>query len=370
MISLRSKKRNNYLLCGCVLMFCGSAYAQSTNPDSYMHLGGAVRMNYGWMDYARNSALAPELVRANFDGAQGPYEYAFDYRWLPNDVHYPLAAWGGWRSEDRNTTVRAGIITMPFGLFPEPYQNFWGSVDYLAGFTNNPNLGVLWNRQSGNDVFYAGYFASDEYGNGKNTSRNAGDLIITPDAPYKQGQMALARYEHTFDALNGKLALGMSGLGGQAKDVLNHTNYNEYAVAAHAQLDYTNTRLQFQWIHYNYNVPNDYVRLGVVGMVYPIARQADVPSLNAAYKWLHVGPLDYLQCYNNLSGAIPYGNISQSHRSVLNVVGCLLSKNHMMTYIDLISAKNVVTAGGNDVALTSESPGWHTRLNVNIGFYF
>jgi hypothetical protein len=43
----------------------------------------------------------------------------------------------------------------------------------------------------------------------------------------------------------------------------------------------------------------------------------------------------------------------------------------MVTYVDWIAGNNMWFAGGPGIGIDDGSPSrWHSRLNVNIGFYF
>lgn len=43
----------------------------------------------------------------------------------------------------------------------------------------------------------------------------------------------------------------------------------------------------------------------------------------------------------------------------------------MLTYVDWIAGRRMWFSGGDGIGLNTASPSrWHSRLNLNIGFYF
>lgn len=93
-------------------------------------------------------------------------------------------------------------------------------------------------------------------------------------------------------------------------------------------------------------------------------------SANLAYSFGERRWLDDITCYNNLSMTRPVGG-GQLRDSWQNVTGCSVQRGIMLAYVDWIAGKNMWFAGGDGIGIDDGGPSrWHSRLNVNVGFYF
>ena len=357
----------------CAALFCVSSsvlgQTSTSAPTDHFHLGGAARLSYGWKDYSRNQPLQPELMRVNVDGSDDAWLYSYEYRWYPNNLHFTHHAWAGWRFNGQSD-LRAGIVTMPFGLLPDASQSFWLNTAYFVGLEANQDLGAVWQLRHGPHWMHVGYFVSDEYGSATDTARMSPDVTKTAQSPYRQRQHLVLRYEQTHDWLGGHLSIGASALAGQLQDERQQREDFHDAWAVHAQWEMAPFLWQLQWIHYDVHVPTPMLAVGAFGSSYSIVSAGDIPSFNVAYTIKPTHWVDSATFYNNLSGLRPAQANSLTRASLQNVIGCSLVKGHMQTYIDLISGKNLIFSGGDGVGIVSSHPGWHTRFNVNIGFYF
>ncbi|KAG0759373.1 hypothetical protein G6F22_019397 [Rhizopus arrhizus] len=59
------------------------AASEDRNTAPHFDLGGAVRFNYGWLDYGPTSRLQLELLRADIDAGSGPFSFSAQYRCSP-----------------------------------------------------------------------------------------------------------------------------------------------------------------------------------------------------------------------------------------------------------------------------------------------
>ncbi len=337
-------------------------------------LGGAVRFNYGWLDYGPTSGLQPELVRIDAKGSAGPAFFSLQYRWYDgfDTVHH---AYAGWKLGDgRNgveSDIRAGIQQVPFGLLPYASHSFWFGSGYYLGIEDDYDLGVVWQRGDGTHQWHAGVFAGDEYGTGANYDRYSFDVATTEDLPYRERERAIVRYENTRDWNGADLALGASAFVGRIENRLDGRTYDHTGAAVHGQWSRGQTTVQAQWARYHYDNPESRVALSAFMFPFEIAAEADVPTFNVAYELPRSGWFDTVTCYNNLSATLPVGDDPTLRDSVQNVTGCSFGKGPMLTYVDWIAGKNMWFAGGPGIGIRDpQNEGWHSRLNVNIGFYF
>jgi len=129
--------------------------------------------------------------------------------------------------------------------------------------------------------------------------------------------------------------------------------------------------LQAQWARYRYDNPESRIAMSAFMFPFEIASQADVPTFNVAYDVQRTGWFDSITCYNNASATLPVGHDPGLRDSIQNVTGCSFGKGVMLTYVDWIAGKNMWFAGGPGIGVRDPAnDGWHSRLNVNIGFYF
>lgn len=337
-------------------------------PSPGLDLGGAVRFNYGWLDYGPDSGLDPELVRVDAKGGRGPLHFSAQYRFYDgfDAVHH---AWVGWRT-DAGSDLRAGIQQVPFGLLPYASQSFWFGSGYYLGLEDDYDLGVVWQHDGDPQQWHLGLFLADEYGTGARADRYSFDVATTPEHPYRERERVHVRYQRTQPAGVGEVAWGASVFSGRIEDRVDGRHYGHHGAAVHAQWVHEAWTLQAQWARYRYAVPGSRLALSAFQYPFEITAEADVPSLNVAHALQRSGWFDAITCYNNLSTTQPVGH-HDVRASWQNVAGCSFAKGVMFTYVDWIAGRNMWFVGGPGVGVAE--PGgdrWRSRLNINIGFYF
>ena len=345
------------------------AASEDRNTAPHFDLGGAVRFNYGWLDYGPTSRLQLELLRADIDAGSGPFSFSAQYRWYDrfDAVHH---AYAGWQFTDA-TQLKAGIQQVPFGLLPTVSQSFWFGSGYYLGIEDDYDPGVVVIRQAGNTTWHLGWFSGDEYGTGARYDRYSFDVAQTDALPYRERQRINVRVEQSRDWAGGELLVGASAFAGKVQNTRSRRHHDHQAAAVHAQWKRDGWTTQLQWARYRYNVPGERIALSAFQAPFEIAAEADVPSANVAYSFGPRGWLDDVTCYNNLSMTRPVGHSSGVRDSWQNVTGCSLQKGVMLTYVDWIAGRNMWFAGGDGIAINNGGPSrWHSRLNLNIGFYF
>lgn len=345
------------------------ASEDSLHRDPYFDPGGAVRFNYGWLDYGPTSRLQLELMRADLDAGTGPFSFSAQYRWYDgfDAVHH---AYAGWKFSDA-TQLKAGIQQVPFGLLPTVSQSFWFGSGYYLGIEDDYDPGLVVIHRSGSTIWHLGWFSGDEYGSGTRYDRYSFDVAQTEALPYRERQRLHARVENARDWGGGELLLGASAFAGKVQNTQTRRHYGHQGVALHAQWQRDGWTAQLQWARYRYDVPGERIAMSAFQSPFQVAAQADVPSANIAYSFGQKGWLDDITCYNNLSMTRPVGHRAGLRDSWQNVTGCSLQKGIMLTYVDWIAGRNMWFAGGDGIGIDEGGPSsWHSRLNLNIGFYF
>ncbi|MBB3812774.1 hypothetical protein FHY13_001080 [Xanthomonas arboricola] len=364
------KRLSKLLLLLAPIAASSNAAAQDAAAnETYAKLGGAVRFNYGWLDYAPSQPLDLELLRVDLNAGTGPVFVSIQHRWYDgfDAVHH---AFVGWNVSDR-ITVKAGIQQVPFGLLPTASNSFWFGSGYYLGIEDDYDPGVVVTRTDESNTLHIGWFLGDEYGDGARYDRYSFDVADTDAHPYRERHRINLRYEHRYAMTHGTAALGVSAFYGH---ILNNADRNRHgygSAAVHAQWTAGRWTTQLQWARYRYDVPGDRIAMSAFLFPFEIAAEADVPTANIAYSFGKTGWLEDVTCYNNLSKTMPYSGGPGVRSSVQNVTGCSVKKGAMLTYLDWIAGKNMWFAGGNGIGIDDgERSRWHSRFNLNIGFYF
>lgn len=345
------------------------ACAEDRGDAPYFDPGGAVRFNYGWLDYGPTSRLQLELLRADVDAGVGRLSFSAQYRWYDgfDAVHH---AYAGWKFSDQ-TQLKVGIQQVPFGLLPTVSQSFWFGSGYYLGIEDDYDPGLVVTHQQGDITWHAGWFFGDEYGTGARYDRYSFDVAQTDALPYRERQRLNARVERSLDWAGGDLLIGASGFAGKVQNTQTRRHHDHQGAAVHMQWKRDGWTTQLQWARYRYDIPGERIALSAFQAPFEIAAEADVPSANVAYSFGQRGWLDDLTCYNNLSMTRPVGHSAGVRDSWQNVTGCSLQKGIMLTYVDWIAGRNMWFAGGDGIGIDDGGPSrWHSRLNLNIGFYF
>jgi len=350
--------------------FCAAtphAWAQEDTNAPEFHLGGAVRFNYGWRDDRPSSKFQPELVRLDARGHYGNFFGEAQYRWYDgfDAVHH---AFVGWRFNDASD-IRAGVVQVPFGLLPYAAQTFWFNTDYYLGLDDDYDLGVVWQYKTGQHQWHFGAFSGDEYADGARFGRYSFDVADTPAHPYREHGQLNARYEYTGTLGEIGVKFGGSARYGQLENRALGGHHRHAAAAFHTDLKRGNFTTQLQWIYYHYDVPGNRLALSAFLFPFEIASKAHVPSVNLVYDLPRSGWFDSITCYNNYSSAQVSG--AGLRDSQQNVTGCMLGKGKVLAYVDWIAGRNMWFSAGPGIGI--HQPGedkWHSRLNVNIGYYF
>lgn len=332
-------------------------------------LGGAVRFNYGWLDYGPTQRLQPELLRIDVEGRHGRFLFSLQYRWY-DDFEAVHHAWLGWKPT-ADSDIRIGIQQAPFGLLPVAAHSFWNGSGYLLGIEDDYDPGIVWQREHGPHQWHAGVFFGDEYGSGRRYDRFSFDIAATDDQPYRERERVVARYQHSRKHEHGDWQAGISLTAGRTEDLARDAHYDYHAYALHGQWAHGPLSLQLQWARYRHAVPGD--RIALAGFAFPFqaAADADVPTFNVAYAFGRVGRFDDITCYNDLSSVQPLRNRVGLAESWQNATGCTFSKGKMIAYLDWIAGKNMWFIGGPGIGIDAgRADRWRSRLNLNIGFYF
>ncbi|WP_341504136.1 hypothetical protein [Gallaecimonas sp. GXIMD4217] len=337
-------------------------------------VGGAFRVNYAWKDYDdknkdKGGEWDIELFRIDVNGSHEDWFYSAQYRWYQDfeAIHHAYVGY----NFDENRAIKAGVTLVPFGILPVVSHSFWFGGGYYLGMEDDYDTGVVYQHKSGDWLFHAGYFHNAEYDNGDRFDRYSFDLAAVDGERADENNQLNLRAARTMPLAGGKLDLGVSLEAGRL--YLNEQQKHEGRWQAALHGDWNNDagwNVQLQYARQEYDTNTDTVTLSAFQFPFEVASEMDVVSFNVA-KTFKVGNAfaDSITCYNDHTQMLADG--SGNDDSIQNVTGCLVAKGGLYTYVDWIAGKNMWFAGGNGVGLEAPgNDGWHSRLNINIGFYF
>jgi hypothetical protein len=358
----------------------GKTKQETKKSKSQVTIGGAVRLNYAWQDYnpQRQDKLGDfgiELFRIDVNGDYDDLYLSVQYRWYADfeAIHH---AYFGYRFSP-GLDVQLGIHQVPFGILPYASHSFWFGATYYLGFEDDYDTGLKFLYREGPWEVQAAFYKNSEYIDASRAGRYSFDLVTGGEQTNEEINQLNLRLAYDWQP-NPKLTLnsGASLEYGQIYNQNTAVKGDRRAYAVHSDLKYADWNLQLQWLDYRFDPANpsgvdpSTVQLGAFEFPFLIAAEGRVVTLNLAKDFL-VGwrLLDTIKCYIDISKVFPHGD--GGHSSTQIVTGCLLVKKGLYTYVDVITGQNMWFAGGPGIGLNQ--PGfneWHTRLNINFGFYF
>ncbi len=351
--------------------------------------GGAFRVNYSYLDWddgddERGGDFAFDTFRLNMDGTLGDFLFSAEYRFYPQyDFHTPHHGWFGYNFTE-NLQGQIGIQQAPFGIQPYASHNYWFSGAYYVGLEDDYDLGVKALYERGPWDLALAFYKNAELGDSGNAGRYSVDVISNADGGYAGAQAAgneetnqvNARVAYTFD--HGDLGNTEVGLSGQWGQLYNNTTTDKgdhWAGAVHLVGNYGQWNLQLEYAKYEYDPENpsgfddDIITMGAYSFSWGVPAEAGIGIANLSYNLpVNWGPIDSLTFYSDNTVIEP--DEDRFDAIWQNVVGMMVASGPIYTYIDVISAEDMIFMGGDMVGDTDASHGRNTRLNINFGYYF
>jgi hypothetical protein len=393
-----------------------SSFEETLSRDTtWLKIGGAFRLNnvyahYEGQTFPLGTFLRNEWTwdtwRVNVDAYSEGIELSFEYRFYPTfNTHFLKYGWLGYRLT-KDTQLKAGITQVPFGLLTYASHSWWFQLPYYLGLEDDHQMGVHFSRERAGWRWDAAYFLLAEP-RGTNeatfgafsTARYSYDVVPIP------GNANIERHQVNLRAAR-KWSGQEIGLSLQRHELYNlQTGHkgSQWAASVHQEGNWGPWNLKAAAIYYAYvDVRDDsgeildVVQMGAYGFgTYDVASSGALYLLGLAYDIpLRWGPVRSIQLYNDYTlmqkfTEVDGGSAFTFRNSQQNVFGALVSAGQVYTYFDLAMGYNhpwiTDTFGGNalgsgrgvdfrqpvsDLNPTDTDPGWNTRLNINIGYYF
>ncbi|MEF8792107.1 MAG: hypothetical protein V5A50_00335 [Thiohalorhabdus sp.] len=348
-------------------------------------LGGAVRFNYGYRDWNQADkdklgTAAFDTFRINADGQINDVLLSAEFRWYryQNVLHH---AWAGYNVTD-NLQAQLGVSRVPFGVLPYASHSFWFGLPYYVGLEDDYDSGLKFVYSRGNFSLDAAFYKGEEWG-ATSTERYSYDVVTDstrfPNQTNEESNQFNLQARYKLDYDGGSTELGVSGQYGQLYNTATEENGDHWAAAAHANIFLGRWNLILEAGRYAYNpenppgTPDDSVLMGAYADAFRVAAESDFVVANLAYglpvDW---GPVSKITFYENYSRLIKDDDLEDSE---LNVVGTMLGANPLYVYVDVITGKNMPYQGPQSADRllfdgNQTDDDYHTRLNINVGYYF
>ncbi|WP_051234490.1 hypothetical protein [Marinimicrobium agarilyticum] len=342
-----------------------------------VHVGGAVRFNLVHRDFVQASQdkygeSGLDVFRLNVDGEVDNILVSAEYRFY-SYMHTLHHGWIGYEFDDQSQ-VQFGIHRVPFGLLPYPAHNAWFGVPYYVGLGDDYDMGLKYERTDGAWNTQLAFYKNEELNDATDPERYSFDLIRGGDQQNEEVNQLNARVAYTFGlGTNCETEVGASAQAGEVYNTTTGRRGDHSAGAAHLDSRCGRWNLQLKGASYEYDPANPQgvdprtVQVGAFAGTYDIAGEADILVANLAYNlpspWESV---DSITCYND------YSRLYKADRALdsrINTLGCAIGSGPLFTYVDYIMANNMPYFGSGSLAGGGEDE-WHSRLNINIGFYW
>ncbi len=365
-----------------------------------LSIGGAVRVNYYFGDYADNSpatvadaagngTVALDIFRLNADFARGPWRAKAEYRFLEgyygNDsYHFLHTGWVGYAFEGGDT-LQVGVNRVPFG--PGPYglsQSWFFDQHYYVGLADDMDLGVKYSGSRGEWDFDLAYYLSDEgswSGSTRDSARYSYDVVNESGQGYAERNQINARAIRHFTVGEVSFDVGVSAQFGQLHSYGPQSDGHHTAFSVHPTAHWDNWTLATQLTTYRYDVDaaqplgtDELVQFGAY----------DFPSTMAAEAWLGAVSLSYhldTPAIAWLDYVVPYFEYSSIrkraagfHDSDLLTLGAAWARGGWYIYTEMARSNGndfVGNLGGfNSRFGANPNARWLVRYNFNLGYYF
>lgn len=347
-------------------------------PEQRVEFGGALRFNLVHRDFVdasdgKRGESGLDVFRLNVDGQSDNILISAEYRFYSymNTIHH---GWVGYEFGDQSQ-LHFGIHQVPFGLLPFAAHNSWFGVPYYVGLADDYDMGVKYLRQDGPWSSHLAFYKNEELNSAADLDRYSFDLVQVGDQQNEEINQANARLAYTFGKGSGcEIEVGGSGQVSEVYNATRDSRGDHWAAAAHIDSRCGRWNLQIQGTRYDYSPTNpagiadSAVRVGAFGASYDIASEADILVANLAYNFDSPWPeVDQITCYNDYSRL--YKDEAGSIDSQINTLGCAVGIGPLFTYFDWIVANNMAFFDNGSMAGGGEDE-WHSRVYINIGYYW
>jgi hypothetical protein len=351
-----------------------------------LRIGGALRLNYVFADWSlgsrqRGGDFAFDTFFIDVDADYDGWLLSAQYRFYAGfqALHH---GWIGRRFSDE-LEVRLGITRVPFGLLPFASHNWFFQLPYYVGLEDDHDAGLAVRWQPGRVRFDLAFFKNDEgsfIGKSADSARYAYDVVN--EQPSELVELDTGNAET--NQLNGRVAwflvggelqaeLGVSGQIGQLYDAGEGRFGHRWAAAGHLDAHWRGWNLKAELAAYGFEPvrdPASVISMGAYDAPYFVAKRGTLYVAGLSWELpVRLPLIDAITVYEDFS--LLDKRVEEFRDSVQNVAGALIEAGPILTYVDLATGRNHPFIGPNyATALARGDEQWHTRFNVNVGYYF
>lgn len=384
-------------LIGCLVLFIVvplTTIAQDTTliiPDTLsanigpdrpvLKIGGALRFNYNLSSWKkeqvrRGGDLGLDMFRINADAAYKKLGFHAEYRFYSKDFGGSFLK-DGYLTYHFNdsSNIEIGLLQNPFGNTTYNSHSWFFNLPYYLGFEDKFSMGVKFHKHSKRWIYELAFF--------KNAMElNFGDQSEIDPSRYsydvagrnKEVNQGNLKTEYLLSEDN---KIGVSGMFGGVYNIPTKNIGSRWAAAVHTDLNFGRLNVKLQSMYYQYQLSDsaqykNVLNLAAYGASYEVASKAYLHTASFAYQQpVKIGPVTGLTFYENYSYMDkPEKGFTDTQ---MNVLGCMVTAGNLVTYVDWAAGKNQPWLGPEwDNGLSSGNPDskWHSRFNINIGYYF
>ncbi|EOR94381.1 : hypothetical protein [Arcticibacter svalbardensis MN12-7] len=346
-----------------------------------LKIGGALRFNYNLSSWKkeqvkRGGDFGLDVFRINAKASFEKLDFQAEYRF------YPKSSGGGFLKEgyvtynfNDSTNLSVGLVQNPFGNTTYNSHNWFFNLPYYVGFEDKFSMGLNFHQRRNRWVYNVAFFKNAmELDFGDQTATDPSRYSYDVAGRNKEVNQGNLKTEYL---LSQNKRIGISGMLGGVYNISTGRMGARWAAAVHTDLNYGKLNVKLQSMYYQYNLSDsaqhkDVIEMAAYGATYGVARKAYLHTASFAYTQpVKLGPVTSLTFYENYS----YMDKTQARfdDTQMNVLGCMLSAGRLTTYVDLASGKNQPWLGPDwQNGLSSGEPDsqWHSRFNINFGYYF
>jgi hypothetical protein len=361
-----------------------------------VEIGGAFRVNYIYKDwdeaFGNTGEFALDTARINLDLEDDVLTGSFEYRYYRDkhagghDYFVLHDAWIGAKITQQQQ-LQAGVHKVPFGILPYASHNWFFQLGYYVGLEDDYDLGIkylwesdVWNIQT---AWFSRAENSSSTGQSVDSARYSYDLVREGTNGNRERDQFNIRLTRTLvHSGDRKTEIGLSLQHGTVPNSNTDLDGDQSAIALHLNANWGRWNLMLQGVNYKYDVRNDpvadaspdgsFVVMGAYDAAYNVASDGALYSVGVAYSLpVSLVWITNLIFYNDYSW-LRKDNVSFSDTRQ-NVLGMAITAGKFYVYVDIASGRNHPWLGGdwvNGLAVGDAGDGWHTRFNINVGYYF
>ena len=358
-----------------------------------IHLGGALRYNYIYRDWLedekkKGGTMSFELLRFDINGEINDILISAQYRFY----HYQDVIHHGWIGYNWTDEIQTqlGVSQVPFGILPYASHSWWFGAPFYLGLEDDYDLGIKMIAAPSPFEFQLAFYKNAEWGSPDDLARYSFDVVKDRGESNEEVNQLNGRAAYSLVRDEMRIEFGLSGQLGQLYNSESGDLGSHWAAAAHIDAYFGPLGIMLEAIRYQYD-PNgppaeddDVVIMGAYLDSHPMAANAWVYVANVSYEIpVDLGPVDKITFYNDYSLVVKDEKDSDRdifEDSQINTAGFLISSGPVYTYVDFYMGRNMVWLGpDHDGGLGAGSlddkgllfdDDWHTRFNVNVGYYF